>query len=360
MDNMQKHWMNAIRAVFVWLLLPSACLAQAELRVIATLRLDTFERELNEHAQQGFRLHQLFEATTILSNIAILFRDPQNQTKQYEYKLLGNLQDSTLSKELTTATAQGFEVRGICAVGKLYIGTDITFLLERPVGQTTPRVQYQIVTQATGHEEELLTALQPAFTEGYQPLKMLRSFDQGLGPFIGRSKSVDIVLLAKSLSASTAATKQEIEYQIISTHRLGTLEKELNQSAQQGYRIQLSARGRVVLLARDKAQGKALAEYKLIRLKREEKSEKELTTFAAQGFRYRAGFIGETGVHLILERELQPVSPKPAQAEYKIFKIPFSKKSELRMEQAAAQELAAGFRFVAIIAVDKILLVREA
>lgn len=356
---MQKHWMNAIQSILVWLLLSPACLAQAELRVIATSRLDTFERELNEHAQQGFRLHQLFEATTILSNTAVLFRDPQNQPQLYEYKLLGDSQGSTPQKELDAATAQGFEVRGICAIGKVYIGTDIAFLLERPTGQTTPRVQYQLVTQATGHEEELQAALQAAFAQGFQPLKMLRSFDQGLGLLIGRNKSFDLVLLVKSLAATNAATKQDMEYQMISTHRLGTLEKELNQYAQQGYRIQLAARGRVVLLARNKAQGNALTEYKLIRLKREEKSEQELTTFAAQGFRYRAGFIGETGVHLILERELQPVSPKPTKTEYKIFKIPSSKKSELRMEQAAAQELAAGFRFVAIIAVDKMLLVRE-
>ncbi|HYE73895.1 MAG TPA: hypothetical protein VEF04_11215 [Blastocatellia bacterium] len=356
---MQRHWMNAIQAIFVWLLLSSACLAQAELRVIATSRLDTFERELNEHAQQGFRLHQLFEATTIFSNTAALFRDPQNQPQRYEYKLLRGLQATTMQKELDAATAQGFEVRGVCAIGKLYVGTDISFLLERPAGHTTPRVQYQIVTQATGREEELRAALQSALAQGFEPLRMLRSFDQGLGLLIGRNKSVDILLLAKSLEATNTPTKQDLEYQIISTHRLGTLEKELNQYAQQGYRIQLSARGRVVLLARNKGQSNALAEYKLIRLKSEEKSEMELRRFVAQGFRYRAGFIGEAGAHLILEHQLQPPTPKPTQITYKIIKIPFSKKSELRMEQAAAQELASGFRFVAIIAVDKMLLVLE-
>src|SRR5215510_13550606 len=110
-----------------------------EFRAISTRQLATFEKELSELADQGFRLERLLESFTVLYQAAILSRQQtEGGAPKYEYKLLAARRVSTLEKELGDAASEGYEVRGVMSAGKPYIGSEIVLILERAVGDKTP------------------------------------------------------------------------------------------------------------------------------------------------------------------------------------------------------------------------------
>jgi hypothetical protein len=86
-------------------------------KLLATSRTGTMQKELNEAAEQGFRLvpksiiakQQLMGGTEIVA----LLECPPQETKRYEYKLLATVRTSTLQKEAREAKAAGFNIVGM-------------------------------------------------------------------------------------------------------------------------------------------------------------------------------------------------------------------------------------------------------
>jgi hypothetical protein len=79
---------------------------EPEYRLLETRKLSTMERELNQAAKEGFRLHL---ATSL--GLALVVRAKGHQEPRYEYKLLGTRKIPEMEKEWLEQSRQGFRYR---------------------------------------------------------------------------------------------------------------------------------------------------------------------------------------------------------------------------------------------------------
>lgn len=86
-------------------------------KLLATTRTGTMNKELNEMADQGYRLipSTMIAKAQMLGGVEIvmIMERPPVLTKQYEYKLLATTLTSTLQKEVTEAQNAGFKIVGM-------------------------------------------------------------------------------------------------------------------------------------------------------------------------------------------------------------------------------------------------------
>jgi hypothetical protein len=156
-----------------------------------------------------------------------------------------------------------------------------------------------------------------------------------------------IGLIAGPLSIGShqafAQTPTAIEYRVLATTKTSTLEKELNEVSEAGFRFQAVMGGEtalggheVVTIMSRAGDAKRHYRYKLLATSKTSTMEKELRAAAEEGFEYRgqtvfnSAFGGEEVV-CILERE---VDSKSQPSEYKL--VATSKTSTLEKELRAA------------------------
>jgi hypothetical protein len=91
-------------------------------KLLATTRTGTMQKELNEAADNGFRLipSTMIAKKGMLAGVEIvmIMEQPPKVVKQYEYKLLATSLTSTLQKEVTEAQAAGFVIVGMVSRGE--------------------------------------------------------------------------------------------------------------------------------------------------------------------------------------------------------------------------------------------------
>lgn len=83
--------------------------------LLATNRLATMEKELNQAGQQGFKVtpQAIFSEDCGCGELVVVTeRDGQTQTA-YEYRVLGTKRTSTLNREINQAAAEGFVLAAI-------------------------------------------------------------------------------------------------------------------------------------------------------------------------------------------------------------------------------------------------------
>jgi hypothetical protein len=96
--------------------------APYQYKILATTRTGTMDKELNEMAEQGFRL---IPSTMIAKKqmigpveiVALLERAP-NSTFKYQYRLLATTRTGTLQKEVSEAQAAGYVIVGMVSRGE--------------------------------------------------------------------------------------------------------------------------------------------------------------------------------------------------------------------------------------------------
>jgi len=90
-------------------------------RLLATTRTSTMEKELNQAAQEGFRLlpRTITAKEGFLTNeiVSVLEQAPKS-SKRYQYRLLATSRTSTLQKEVAQAEADGFVLVGLVGRGE--------------------------------------------------------------------------------------------------------------------------------------------------------------------------------------------------------------------------------------------------
>ena len=90
-------------------------------KLLATTRTSTMETELNQAAQEGFRLlpRTITAKEGFLSNeiVSVLEMAPKS-SKRYEYRLLATSRTSTLQKAVTQSEADGFVLVGLVGRGE--------------------------------------------------------------------------------------------------------------------------------------------------------------------------------------------------------------------------------------------------
>jgi hypothetical protein len=91
-------------------------------KLLATTRTGTMQKELNEVADQGYRLmpSTMLAKAQLLGGVEIVMvlERPPAPNKRYEYKLLATSRTGTLQKEVTEATEGGFKVVGMVSRGE--------------------------------------------------------------------------------------------------------------------------------------------------------------------------------------------------------------------------------------------------
>lgn len=167
-----------------------------------------------------------------------------------------------------------------------------------------------------------------------------------------------LVLLAPTLRADHLVSSQiqvqprsNIEYRVLATGKTSTMENELNEAAEAGFRFQAVMGGDtlfggnevVVVMSRD-TESKGRFGYKLLATSRTSTMQKELQEAADAGFHYRGQTVFETllggdEVVVMLERDKDA---EPQLFEYKLFAT--SKTGTLQRELLEAG--AAGFDVV--------------
>ncbi len=151
--------------------------------------------------------------------------------------------------------------------------------------------------------------------------------------------------------AAQAVTGTAIEYRVLATRRTSTMEKELNEAAEAGFRFQAVMGGEtafggneVVAVVSRGGTTRGRYAYKLLATQKTSTMQKELQEAADQGFHYRGQTVfstrfGGKEVVAILERDKDA---EPESFEYKL--LATTKTSTLEKELQAAG--SAGYELV--------------
>ena len=151
--------------------------------------------------------------------------------------------------------------------------------------------------------------------------------------------------------AAQAVTGTAIEHRVLATRRTSTMENELNEAAEAGFRFQAVMGGEtafggneVVVVVSRAATTRGRYSYKLLATRKTSTMQKELQEAADQGFHYRGQTVfstrfGGKEVVAILERDKDA---EPESFEYKLFAT--TRTSTLQKELQAAG--SAGYELV--------------
>lgn len=151
--------------------------------------------------------------------------DPDDRNRESDYRILATIRVSTMERELNEAAAEGFRLE--------LVGDDIDSgeglvdeLFALLLGDSRPdRFSYRLVTlkDLTTMEEELAQALTSAAADGFRYRGLVQA------PLGGYA----VVVLEQDADAEA----DPIEYLVLATARLSTLERELEEAASLGYRV---------------------------------------------------------------------------------------------------------------------------
>ena len=141
--------------------------AEQDVRVLATAKTSTLEKEMNEAAEAGFRLAAVMGGDTAFggSEVVAIMTRTSNQPR-VQYKLLATGKTSTMEKELQQAGDAGFEYRGQTVFKSTFGGKEVVVILERDKSVESARYNYRVV--ATSKTSTMEKELRDSTTAGYE------------------------------------------------------------------------------------------------------------------------------------------------------------------------------------------------
>jgi len=142
-----------------------------------------------------------------------------------EYKLLATSKTSTMEKELNQAADAGFRFEGVMGGETSFGGNEVVSIVSRAVGaDAKARYQYKLLaTNKTGTmQKEMSQAAEAGFVYRGQTVS-----DTTFG---GR----EVIVIMERDRDTTGAVA---EYKLLATSKTGTMQKELSQAAEAGYRF---------------------------------------------------------------------------------------------------------------------------
>ncbi|MFN7930156.1 MAG: hypothetical protein U0Y68_19985 [Blastocatellia bacterium] len=288
------------------LILTNAIYAQnkeSEYLFINTQASGTLEKELNQQAAQGWHLLLLPKGYGADSMGALLGRNEDE--KKFEYKVLAATRIGTLENEFKDAVKQGFDYRGVITTQRLLVGGETLLVLERVQGQTLAQNEYVFLN--TKKESTLEKEMESTVSQGYVPVGFTRTEDRSVkqqmfGIMAGSPMELTMILARKR--ETPASEMGQREFKILTTYKISTLEKEMNQAAKEGYRFFYAAPNTIAIVARDPKNKTAQYEYKLLGTHKVGTMEKEMNELGATGFSYRATSTGAGGLTTVFEKKI--------------------------------------------------------
>lgn len=120
--------------------------------LLATKRTGTMEKELNEVADQGFRV--LVGSPTSGTEMAVFMERVATPPKTYKYKLLATTRTGTMNRELNEAAADGWRLLPRTMIAKAgsgpFSGIEIVVLLEKAPDSDVKYEYRLLATTLTG------------------------------------------------------------------------------------------------------------------------------------------------------------------------------------------------------------------
>lgn len=160
-----------------------------EYKLLATSRVTTMQKEMQEAASVGYRFLEVVSGDTFFGGseaLVVMVRPRDGDHKQkFDYKLLATSKTSTMQKELQEAGDAGYEHRGQ-SVFKKTLGTEVIVILEREIDAKPKLWEYKLL--ATSKTSTMQKEVMEASEAGYQ----LVGFSSG-GTFFGGSEVITIM-----------------------------------------------------------------------------------------------------------------------------------------------------------------------
>jgi hypothetical protein len=138
--------------------------------VLSTKRIQTMEKELDEVAAKGFRV--MFGGPTQAFDMALLLkRTPETVAAPYTYKILATSRIKTMQKELNELAGQGFRLLSRTIIFKQGLFTaELLMIMEREP-QSTKTYEYKLLTGSK--ETKLHKKVDEAIKQGFVPVTMI-------------------------------------------------------------------------------------------------------------------------------------------------------------------------------------------
>lgn len=340
---------------------PAQSDGRREFRFISTNRVSTMEGELNTLAVQGFRLERVSKSLLGDDLAVLLTRDAATaataDAARHEYKIISTRRAGTMEREITEAAAQGFEMRGLISLFRpglnVFVGDETAAVMERPAGQTTRRFEYRMIS--TRRERTTQRELNEAVAGGFTPVEMVYGQDNGAASLLFGPQFVTTIITGREVN-SPAANAPAREYKFLSTTRVGTMEREMNAAAREGYRFFMSAPNMLMLMYRERGEASRAAryEYKLLATQRTGTMQTELLEQGALGYNYLATSSGLGGLTTVLERDLT-INPQENRREYKLL----ATSRERTTQNELVESLAAGYRILDLTTIGEFVIILD-
>ena len=141
--------------------------AEQDVRVLATAKTSTMEKEMNDAAEAGFRFAAVMGGDTAFGGsevVVIMTRTPDQPRVQY--RLLATGKTSTMEKELQQAGDAGFEYRGQTVFKSTFGGKEVAVILERDKSVEPVRYRYHVL--ATSKTSTMEKELRESTATGYE------------------------------------------------------------------------------------------------------------------------------------------------------------------------------------------------
>lgn len=160
----------------------------------------------------------------VASCLAVTARSEEAAPSRFEYKLLATSKTSTMEKELNEAADAGFRFEGVMGGETSFGGKEVVSILSRATG-TEAKVRYQYKLLATNRTG----TMQKEMAEGAAAGFVYRGQTVTESLFGGR----EVIVIMERNHGATAAV---VEYKLLATNKTATMQKELSEVAEAGYR----------------------------------------------------------------------------------------------------------------------------
>ncbi len=163
-------------------------------------------------------------AASCLSVLGVDARGQELATSRFEYELLATTRTSTMEKELNEAAGAGFRFEGVMGGETSFGGKEIVAIVSREVG-VDATVHYEYKLLATNKTGTMQKEMAKAAAEGF----VYRGQTVADSLFGGR----EVIIIMERHRDTTEAL---VEYRLLATNKTGTMQKELSEAAEDGYR----------------------------------------------------------------------------------------------------------------------------
>ncbi len=141
-----------------------------------------------------------------------------------EYRVLATSRTSTMENELNEVAAEGFRLQGVMGGDTAFGGSQVVSVVMRGADAEGGRYSYRVL--ATNQTSSMQEEMQEVGRDGY-----LYRGQTVYSSLFGRDEVVVI------MERDEAAPPRHYDYQLLATSRISTLETELNEVGQDGFRL---------------------------------------------------------------------------------------------------------------------------